>query len=85
MQLQCDNGSHYALKRFYRLTEDSENSTPDTLPFTVEEHLVQIQAEASRLGLGAWFLKAFFKYANDLNISIDQSESFFFFLRSVVF
>ncbi|KAJ6550295.1 hypothetical protein B0H19DRAFT_1074156 [Mycena capillaripes] len=75
--LQCDNGSHYALKRFYRLTEDSsENSTPDTLPFTIEEHVVQIQAEASRLGLGAWFLKAFFKYANNLNISIDQNLAF---------
>ncbi|KAJ6601597.1 kinase-like domain-containing protein [Mycena sp. CBHHK59/15] len=72
----CDNGPNQVLKRFYRLTEDSENMTPDQLPFTVQEHLVQIQAEASRLAIAGWFLKAFFKHANNLNISVDSNMAF---------
>ncbi|KAJ7738812.1 kinase-like domain-containing protein [Mycena metata] len=74
--LQCDNGPSYALKRFYRLNEDSENSTPNGLPFTVGEHLVQIQAEVSRLVLAGWFLKAFFKHASEENIAIDSGLAF---------
>ncbi|KAJ6544934.1 kinase-like domain-containing protein [Mycena sp. CBHHK59/15] len=74
--LQCDNGPNQVLKRFYRLTEDSENMTPDQLPFTVQEHLVQIQAEASRLAIAGWFLKAFFKHANNLNILVDSDMAF---------
>ncbi|KAF7371790.1 hypothetical protein MVEN_00036700 [Mycena venus] len=74
--LQCDNGPNYVLKRFYRLSEDSENTAPNQLPFTVKEHLVQIQAEAARLSIGSWFLKAFFKHATDLNIAIDYDIAF---------
>ncbi|KAJ7856076.1 kinase-like domain-containing protein, partial [Mycena olivaceomarginata] len=61
----------YVLKRFYRLNEDSENTTPDCLPFTVAEHLMQIQAEASRLALAGWFLRALIKHANDENVVIE--------------
>ncbi|KAF8214474.1 hypothetical protein K438DRAFT_1926918 [Mycena galopus ATCC 62051] len=50
-QLQCDNGPNYVLKRFYRLSEDSETTAPNKLPFTVKEHFVQIQAEAARLNI----------------------------------
>jgi hypothetical protein len=76
IQLQCDNGSSYVLKRFYRLNEDSENMTPDCLPFTVAEHLMQIQAEASRLALAGWFLRAFIKHANDENVVIERGLLF---------
>ncbi|KAJ6505055.1 kinase-like domain-containing protein [Mycena sanguinolenta] len=75
-ELQCDNGPNYVLKRFYRLTEDSENAVPDCLPFTIEEHLVQIQAEVSRLAVAGWFLKAFFKHANNLNVAVDNNLAF---------
>ncbi|KAJ6470740.1 kinase-like domain-containing protein [Mycena vitilis] len=74
--LRCDNGPNYVLKRFYRLSEDIENLTPEILPFTVQHHLVQIQAEASRLATAAWFLKAFFKHAHELNISVDNNLAF---------
>jgi hypothetical protein len=63
------------LKRFFTLDEDSENMVPDILPFTVQEHLVQIQAEASRLAVAGWLLTAFFKHAKSLNISVDYSKS----------
>ncbi|KAK6997328.1 hypothetical protein R3P38DRAFT_3623649 [Favolaschia claudopus] len=72
-----DNGQSYVVKRFYRLTEDSENTAPNTLPFTVDEHLVQIQAEAMRIGLGQWFMNAFFQHARDRNVTaIDFNIAF---------
>ncbi|KAJ7144011.1 kinase-like domain-containing protein [Mycena epipterygia] len=74
--LQCDDGRCYVLKRFFRLSEESENATPEQLPFTVEEHKAQIQAEAARLTVAAWFLKAFFKHANNLNIAVDYNLAF---------
>ncbi|KAJ7867731.1 hypothetical protein B0H14DRAFT_2572726 [Mycena olivaceomarginata] len=74
--LQCDNGSSYVLKQFYRLNEDSKNTTPDCLPFTVAEHLMQIQAEASRLALADWFLRVFIKHANDENVVIERGLAF---------
>lgn len=73
-QLQCENGPRYVLKRFYRLTEDDENLLPDQLPFTTQEHLVQIQAENVRLAIGSYFLKAFIKLANEQLIPIDNSQ-----------
>ncbi|KAK7048818.1 kinase-like domain-containing protein [Favolaschia claudopus] len=72
-----DNGQSYVVKRFYRLTEDSENTAPNTLPFTVDEHLVQIQAEAMRIGLGQWFMNAFFQHARNRNVTaIDFNIAF---------
>jgi hypothetical protein len=50
--------------------------TPDCLPFTVAEHLMQIQAEASRLALAGWFLRAFIKHANDENVVIERGPLF---------
>ncbi|KAJ6473885.1 kinase-like domain-containing protein, partial [Mycena sanguinolenta] len=75
-ELQSDNGPHYVLKRFFRLKEDSENTAADSLPFTIEEHLVQIQAEAGRLSMATWFLKAFLKHAEDLNVAVDTKLAF---------
>ncbi|KAJ7082793.1 kinase-like domain-containing protein, partial [Mycena epipterygia] len=66
----------YVLKRFFRLSEESENATPEQLPFTVEEHKAQIQAEGARLTVAAWFPKAFFKHANNLNIAVDYNLAF---------
>ncbi|KAK7034990.1 kinase-like domain-containing protein [Favolaschia claudopus] len=58
-----DNGQSYVVKRFYRLTEDSENTAPNTLPFTVDEHL--------------WFMNAFFQHARDRNVTaIDFNIAF---------
>ncbi|KAJ7884025.1 kinase-like domain-containing protein [Mycena leptocephala] len=74
--LQSDSGPRYVLKRFFTLDEDSENMVPDILPFTVQEHLVQIQAEASRLAVAGWLLTAFFKHAKSLNISVDYNLVF---------
>ncbi|KAK7029317.1 kinase-like domain-containing protein [Favolaschia claudopus] len=72
-----DNGQSYVVKRFYRLTEDSENTAPNTLPFTVDEHLVQIQAEAMRIGLGQWVMNAFFQHARNRNVTaIDFNIAF---------
>ncbi|KAJ6600624.1 hypothetical protein B0H10DRAFT_2320398 [Mycena sp. CBHHK59/15] len=75
-QLTCDDGRRYVLTRFFRLSEDTENLNPGQLPFTVEEHKAQIQAEASRLTVAAWFLKAFFKHANNLNIAVYTNLAF---------
>ncbi|KAJ7804758.1 hypothetical protein B0H14DRAFT_2612015 [Mycena olivaceomarginata] len=75
-KLKSDDSAQYVLKNFYRLKEDSENTALDQLPFTVDEHLIQIQAEASRLAMAVWFLKAFLKYANDLNVSADINLAF---------
>ncbi|KAJ6563510.1 hypothetical protein B0H10DRAFT_2239435 [Mycena sp. CBHHK59/15] len=74
--LTCDDGRRYVLTRFFRLSEDTENLNPGQLPFTVEEHKAQIQAEASRLTVAAWFLKAFFKHANNLNIAVYTNLAF---------
>ncbi|KAJ7231517.1 kinase-like domain-containing protein [Mycena rebaudengoi] len=76
--LQCNDGQRLVLKRFYRLNEINENTSlqSDQPPFTVDEHKVQIQAEASRLAIAAWFLKAFFKYANSLNIPVYNDLAF---------
>ncbi|KAJ6589863.1 hypothetical protein DFH09DRAFT_1074369 [Mycena vulgaris] len=51
-QLTCDDGRRYVLKQFFRLSEDTENLIPGQLPFTVEEHKAQIQAEASTYRYG---------------------------------
>ncbi|KAJ7842545.1 hypothetical protein B0H14DRAFT_2586268 [Mycena olivaceomarginata] len=61
---------------FYRLTDKSENMAPDCLPFTVQEHLVQIQAEVSCLGIAVYTLKVFIKHANNLNIAINNDLAF---------
>ncbi|KAJ7776713.1 hypothetical protein B0H14DRAFT_2631627 [Mycena olivaceomarginata] len=42
----------------------------DCFSFTVQEHLVQIQAEVSHLRIAGYFLKVFIKHANDLNIAM---------------
>ncbi|KAJ6465319.1 kinase-like domain-containing protein, partial [Mycena sanguinolenta] len=63
-------------QKIFRLKEDSENTAADSLPFTIEEHLVQIQAEAGRLSIAAWFLKAFLKHTEDLNVAVDTKLAF---------
>ncbi|KAJ7733567.1 kinase-like domain-containing protein [Mycena maculata] len=56
--------------------DDTENAHPAQLPFTVEQHTIQIQAEASRLKIAGWFLGTFYKYANNLNIAVYNNLTF---------
>ncbi|KAF8161813.1 kinase-like domain-containing protein [Mycena galopus ATCC 62051] len=74
--MRGDDGQNYVLKHFYRLSEDTENHIPGRLPFSVDDHRAQIEAEAMRLEIGAWFLEAFLRHANALNVAIYDKLEF---------
>ncbi|KAF7354006.1 hypothetical protein MVEN_01087400 [Mycena venus] len=57
--MRGNDGQNYVLKRFYRLSEDTENHIPGKLPFTIVDHRAQIEAEAMRLAIGLEFARAF--------------------------
>ena len=42
----------------------------------VEKNLSEVQAELSRLVMGNWFLKAFFKFARSKGIEVDKGGDF---------
>ncbi|KAF8179573.1 hypothetical protein K438DRAFT_1768933 [Mycena galopus ATCC 62051] len=54
-----DDGQNYVLKRFYCLSEDTENHIPGRLPFSIDDHRAQIEAEAMCLAIGLEFTRAF--------------------------
>ncbi|KAJ7491594.1 kinase-like domain-containing protein [Mycena galericulata] len=71
--LQLANNEQYVAKRFYKLNEsDSEDDV------SVQNNRVEVEGEMFRLGLGKWFLDAFYRFvktykdsvAVDMNIEV---------------
>lgn len=64
----------FVAKRFFKLSEDSENDGDKDSTVSVTDHEVQIQAELAQLVLGRMFLKEFYSVAHKANVPVFESK-----------
>ncbi|KAJ7443203.1 kinase-like domain-containing protein [Mycena galericulata] len=68
------SGEALVVKRFYRISETNENSMAP--PVTVLDNRTQIYLELQRLGIAAYFLKQFFRYAKRCAVPVHSAIVF---------
>ncbi|KAJ7752502.1 hypothetical protein DFH07DRAFT_1031771 [Mycena maculata] len=73
-QFKTTSGEALVVKRFYRISETNENSMAP--PVTVLDNRTQIYLELQRLGIAAYFLKQFFRYAKRCAVPVHSATVF---------
>ncbi|KAJ7482209.1 kinase-like domain-containing protein [Mycena galericulata] len=73
-QFKTTSGEALVVKRFYRISETNENSMAP--PVTVLDNRTQIYLELQRLGIAAYFLKQFFRYAKRCAVPVHSAIVF---------